>query len=266
MASELPPGITNSLAHADYHISQQQTQQHPAAVAPPSPIPIMPAEPMSPQVSSIKQRLKIFIPIMLILALVLIIYFVWNASTTPTSTSPAPISGITPQNFGNNPASKGSNTGATPSSDNGNIQVYIVGAVKNPGVYTLPAGARVYALLQAAGGPLPKANLVALNLAAKLTDGEEVYVTLIGEQPPTYLGGVPGSGSGTPNSNSTGQQVNINTASADELRQNLHISSTTAQNIVNYRLQHGPYSSIDQLLQVVSKTIYNRIRDQVTIQ
>jgi competence protein ComEA len=132
-------------------------------------------------------------------------------------------------------------------------------------VYTLPAGARVYALLQAAGGPLPKANLVALNLAAKLTDGEEVYVTLIGEQPPTYLGGVPGSGSGTPNSNSTGQQVNINTASADELRQNLHISSTTAQNIVNYRLQHGSYSSIDQLLQVVSKTIYNRIRDQVTI-
>jgi competence protein ComEA len=263
MASELPPGITNALTHAEYHISQQQTQQHPAAVAPPSPIPIMPAEPISPAVSSIKQRLKIFIPIMLILALVLIIYFVWNASTTPTS--PASISGVTPQNFGNNPTSKGSNTGATPSSDNGNIQVYIVGAVKNPGVYTLPAGARVYALLQAAGGPLPKANLVALNLAAKLTDGEEVYVTLIGEQPPTYLGGVPGSGSGTPNSNSTGQQVNINTASADELRQNLHISSTTAQNIVNYRLQHGPYSSIDQLLQVVSKTIYNRIRDQITI-
>lgn len=268
MASELPPGTTNLQARVDYYISQQQTQQHPVAIAPPSPIPIMPAEPaepISPPVSSIKQRLKIFIPVVLILALALIIYFVWNASTTPTSTSLSPISGITPQNFGNNPTSAGSNTGATPSSDNGNIQVYIVGAIKNPGVYTLPAGARVYALLQAAGGPLPKANLVALNLAAKLTDGEEVYVTLIGEQPPTYLGGVPGSGSGTPNSNSTGQQVNINTASADELRQNLHISSTTAQNIVNYRVQHGPYSSIDQLLQVVSKTIYNRIKDLVTI-
>lgn len=270
MASELPPGATNSQTRVEYHISQQQTQQHPAVIAPPSPIPIMPvepAEPMSPLVPSIKQRLKIFIPTVLILALALIIYFVWNASTTPTSTSPSPISGITPQNFGNNPTSARSNTGATPSSGNGNIQVYVVGAVKNPGVYTLPTGARVYALLQAAGGPLPKANLVALNLAAKLTDGEEVYVTLIGEQPPTYLGGVPGpgTGSGTPNSNSTGQQVNINTASADELRQNLHISSTTAQNIVSYRVQHGPYSSIDQLLQAVSKTIYNRIKDQVTI-
>ena len=265
MASELPPGTTNLPVHAEYHIAQQQTQQHPAVIIPPSPIPIMPAEPVPPPVSSIKQRLKLIIPTVLILALVLIIYFVWNASTTPTSTSPPPISGITPQNFGNNPTSTGSNTRTTPSSDNGNIQVYIVGAVKNPGVYTLPAGARVYALLQAAGGPLPKANLVALNLAAKLTDGEEVYVTLIGEQPPTYLGGVPGSGSGTPKSSSTGQQVNINTATADELRQNLHISSTTAQNIVNYRLQHGPYSSIDQLLQVVSKTIYNRIKDQITI-
>jgi len=266
MSSELPPGTTNSPVHAEYHISQQQTQQHPAMIASPSPIPIMPAEPagpMPPPVSSIKQRLKIFVPLVLILALMIIIYFIWNASTTPTS--PSPISGSTPQNFGNNPASKASNTSATPSSDNGNIQVYIVGAVKKPGVYTLPAGARVYALLQAAGGPLPKANLVALNLASKLTDGEEVYVTLIGEQPPTYLGGVPGSGGGTPNSNSTGQQVNINTATADELQQSLHVSSTTAQNIVNYRLQHGPYSSIDQLLQVVSKTIYNRIRDQVTI-
>ena len=266
MSSELPPGTTNSPVHAEYHISQQQTQQHPAMIASPSPIPIMPAEPagpMPPPVSSIKQRLKIFVPLVLILALMIIIYFVWNASNTPTP--PSPISGITPQNFGNTPTSKGSNAGATPSSDNGNIQVYIVGAVKKPGVYTLPAGARVYALLQAAGGPLPKANLVALNLASKLTDGEEVYVTLIGEQPPTYLGGVPGSGSGTPNSNATGQQVNINTATADELQQNLHVSSTTAQKIVNYRLQHGPYSSIDQLLQVVSKTIYNRIRDQVTI-
>ena len=54
-------------------------------------------------------------------------------------------------------------------------------------------------------------------------------------------------------------------ACSDELRTNLHISSTTAQNIVNYRIQHGSYSSIDQLLQVVSKSIYDRIKDLVTI-
>src|SRR5947207_5127216 len=117
----------------------------------------------------------------------------------------------------------------------------MVATVKHPGAYTLATNARVYDLLQAAGGPLPNANLVALNLAAKLTDGEEVYVTLVGEAPPTYMGGVPGPGTGTNGSTttSTDQLVNINTASADEMRQSLHISSTTAEAIVNYRLQHG---------------------------
>lgn len=265
MASIPPPNTSHSQAQVDYHISQQQTMQHMAANSLP-PIPIIPSDTAMtpPSGPSIKQRLKTIVPIVIVLVLVLIIYFVWNASTTSASLSPT--SGITQQNFANNPPSTSSNKATTPSStDSGSLQVYIVGAVKNPGVYTLPAGARVYALLQAAGGPLPKANLVALNLAAKLTDGEEVYVTLIGELPPTYMGGVPGSGSGTPNSNSTGQLVNINTASADELRQNLHVSSTTAQGIVNYRLQHGPYSSVDQLLQVVSKSIYDHIKNLVTI-
>ena len=144
--------------------------------------------------------------------------------------------------------------------------MYVVGAVKHPGVYTLATNARVYDLLQAAGGPLPKANLVALNLAAKLTDGEEVYVTLVGETPPTYMGGVPGPGTGTSsNTTNTGQLVNINTATADEMRQSLHLSSTTANAIVNYRLQHRDYTSVDQLLQVVSKTIYDKIKDLVTV-
>lgn len=265
MATNQPPFITHTQPNPDQHISQQQTLPHAAATNPPPlmPIPISPENPMVPSRLSIKQRLRVIIPIVILLLLVLVIYFVWNASTT--ASPPSSNSGITQQNFGNSPASTNSNTAATTPVDSGTIQAYIVGAVQHPGVYSLPAGSRVYALLQAAGGPLPKANLVALNLAAKLTDGEEVYVTLIGEIPPTYMGGVPGPGNGTPSSNSTGQMVNINTASADELRQNLHISSTTAQNIVNYRLQHGSYTSIDQLLQVVSKSIYDRIKGMVTI-
>jgi competence protein ComEA len=49
------------------------------------------------------------------------------------------------------------------------------------------------------------------------------------------------------------------------MRTALHVSSTTAQDIVNYRLQHGPYTSIDQLLNVVSKEIYDKIKNEVTI-
>ena len=208
--------------------------------------------------NSKKARLRL-IAIVIALALALALYFVWH-----TSSSTASPSVTTQQNFGSASSLKSSN-GSTSTSTSGEIQVYIVGEVKHPGVYSLPADARVYQLLQAAGGPLPKANLVALNLAAKVTDGQEVYVTRIGEIPPTYVGGVPGPGTGGSTTGQTGQLVNINTATVDELRQNLHISSTTAQAIVTYRLQHGSFTSVDELAQVVSKSIYDKIKGQVTV-
>jgi len=145
------------------------------------------------------------------------------------------------------------------------IEVYIVGAVNRPGVYVLATSARVYELLRVAGGPLPNANLVALNLAARLNDGQEVYVPLVGEPLPTYQGGVPNSGSATPSNTTTNTPVNINTATVDEMKQMLHVSSTTAQNIVNYRTQHGLFTSVDQLLQVVSKAIYDKVKNLVTV-
>src|SRR5947209_15325406 len=253
MASTPPPDTTNSLYY--HSITQQQTMPIPAA---PDPL-IPPIDASSPSIlSTSKRTLKRILPIVIALALVIVIYFVWNPP------APAPLStgsSVTQQNFGN-----GSTSTTKSSTTSGDMQVYVVGAVKHPGVYTLPPGARVYELLQAAGGPLPRANLVALNLAATLTDGQEVYVTLIGEIPPTYMGGVPGPpGSNITGSPTTGQLVNINTASAAEMRQSLHLSSTTAQNIVNYRLQQGPFTSIDQLLQVVSRSIYDKIKAQVTV-
>ncbi len=283
MASNPPPYTNSSQAQAQtqYHISQQQTMPQPAfpiSSTPPSPptstplftpIPTGQSGPL-PLVSqpSIKQRLKHIIPVGIAVTLLLMIYLAWNIAITPAPLSPVP--GVTQQNFGNGATSTTTkNSSGNVSTGSRDIQAYIVGAVKNPGVYTLPAGARIYALLQAAGGPLPKANLVALNLAATLTDGEEVYVTLIGEIPPSYVGGVPGpgsgSGSGIPPGNATGTLVNINTASATEMQQSLHVSSTTAQDIVNFRTQHGPFSSVDQLLQVVSRSIYDKIKGQVTI-
>jgi competence protein ComEA len=84
-----------------------------------------------------------------------------------------------------------------------------------------------------------------------------------GTSPKTYIGGVPGPG--TSGSATAGQLVNINTASVVEMRQSLHISTTTAQSIVNYRQQNGPFTSIDQLQQVVSKTIFAKIKGLVTI-
>ena len=204
-----------------------------------------------------KKKLTRVIAVIILLALCIALYFTWHTST-PTTTTPI----ITQQNFGGTTSNSSVNA-SSPQASNGDLHVYVVGAVKHPGVYILPAGARVYLLIQAAGGALPNADLVALNLAAPLNDGQEVYVTVIGEKPPTYIGGVPGPGaSGSPNA---GQLVNINTATVDEMRQYLHISSTTAQDIVNYRQQNGSFTSIDQLQLVVSKTIYNKIKGLITI-
>jgi competence protein ComEA len=210
----------------------------------------------------LQQRIARFVAPALVLLLLGAIALLWLMPTTSSSPSP---SSITQQSFSN---SSTSGTGDSGGGGGGDLHVYVTGAVRHPGVYDLPAGARVYQLIQAAGGTLPNANLVALNMAAPLTDGQEVYVISNGEIPPTYLGGVPGPGTvtssgGTPTA--SGQLININTASSDEMRTALHISSTTAQKIIDYRTQNGPYTSVDQLLQVVSKEIYDKIKDEVTV-
>jgi competence protein ComEA len=255
-----PIPVAATASASAYEISQQQTAPQPIATAStvdPLLATVDKLDPAAPS-SEKRKRWQRVVAVGLLLALLIALFFTWNGATPAASPSGNTIQ----QNFSGSPTGNTSST--TDSGSSGNtITVYVVGAVKHPGVYTLPTDARVYQLLQAAGGPLPNANLVALNLAAKLSDGEEVYVVHIGETPPTYSGGVPQPGTG----NSTGntQLININTASADEMRQALHISSATAQAIVNYRTQHGPFTSVEQLQQVVSQSIYDKIKDQVTV-
>ena len=254
------PQQNHSLELLRYYLSQQETMPYPTTTLPaassPSTVVVEQATPDSAQTK--KPQIKRNIVIVTVLALACALYFIWRPSSAPAAVSPS----ITPQNSTPGKTSTTANTATGSSSGaSGTIQVYIVGAVQNPGVYTLNANARVYQLLQAAGGPLSNADLTRLNLAAKLSDGQEVDVTTIGEAPPD-TGGTPTSATG---GGDTGQLVNINTASATELQQGLHVSSTTAKNIVSYRTQHGQFSSVADLLQVVSKTIYDRIKSQVTV-
>ncbi len=258
------------------YIAQQQTLPQPVPFSPPlssvlpsnnmpnlqQPVPL--AAPMPPSPLSKKKLIARIITVSLVIGLAGAIYGVWHSATpttTTTTTTTGSSASVTQQNF---------STSSTVVSTTDGIRVYVVGAVKHPGIYTLSSGARVYDLIQAAGGTLPSANLVAINLAAKLSDGQEVYITQVGETPPTYTGGVAGTtSSSTPgvvsSSTSSGQLVNVNTASVDELSQNLHISKKSAQTIVNYRTQHGDFSSVDSLAQVVSRTIYNKIKAQCTV-
>jgi competence protein ComEA len=196
--------------------------------------------------------------IAVILISALAFYLIWRPTSAASS---LPV--VAQQNASRTSSSNGKTTNAAVNSS-GSIEIYILGAVRHPGVYTLPADSRVYQLLLAAGGPLPNADLVALNLAAKLNDGQEIYVAAIGESPPPGLL-ISNSGSSSTTSAQGQNLVNINTATAQEMETQLHISSKTAQAIINYREQHGPFTSVSQLTQVVSKSIYDKIKNEVTV-
>ena len=282
-----PPQHANSNQQAGLrrqYIAQQQTLPQRVTFPPPHgpvlpttsvtnslpPVPaVSPLTTPAPTAQSKKKLITRMLAVFLVIGLVGAIYVVWHTTTPTTTTTTGSSANVSQQNF--------ATTDTTTSTTDG-IRVYVVGAVKNPGIYTLASGARVYDLIQAAGGTLPTANLVAINLAAKLSDGQEVYIAQVGETPPSYTGGVSstgssasgiGGGSSTPavgsGSNSNNQLVNINTASAEELTLNLHVSKKTAQTIIDYRTQNGNYSSVDQLAVVVSRTIYNKIKAQCTV-
>ncbi len=132
------------------------------------------------------------------------------------------------------------------------VFVYAAGAVVRSGVYQVPAGARVTDVVDAAGGPAPDADLQQLNLAAKVADGERVYVPRRGETPPTPVG--PGTGdSGTGGSTSSGSAngpVNLNTATLDQLETLPGVGPATAQAILDYRKEHGRFANVDELIEV----------------
>lgn len=153
--------------------------------------------------------------------------------------------------FGNlgQPSANAASVGQTAQ---GTLEAYIVGAVLHPGVYRMPNGARIQDLLAAAGGARVGADLVRVNQAAFLFDGEEVYVPLIGEPFPTDVGGI--------------ILVNINVASAETMHLQLGVSLKTADAIVAYRETHGSFTAINQLLLVpISRAIYDRIKSMVTV-
>jgi competence protein ComEA len=140
------------------------------------------------------------------------------------------------------------------------LVVDVAGLVRRPGVYTFPPGSRVIDAIRRAGGPLPKADLSTLNLAAPLTDGTQIAVS-DGSAPPTS--GAPGaSGAG-----GSGALVNINAASETELEALTGVGPVTANAIIQYRTEHGPFATVDDLLNVsgIGPATLEELRSQVTV-
>jgi competence protein ComEA len=131
----------------------------------------------------------------------------------------------------------------------GEVVVHAAGAVVRPGVYRLPASARVADLVAAAGGSTLDADLDRVNLAAPLVDGERVYVPHLGEDPPAVIDGA-GAGGEAGDPAAGPQPIDLNEATVGELETLPGVGPAIAQAIVDYREENGPFSSVDQLLDV----------------
>lgn len=120
------------------------------------------------------------------------------------------------------------------------LVVHVTGAVVNPGVAELPPGARVADAVAAAGGMTEDADESALNLAALVVDGTQVYVPRIGEGPPPIAAAPSGAAQES-------GLVNLNTADAAGLATLPGIGPALADRIITYRETHGPFGTVADL-------------------
>lgn len=149
----------------------------------------------------------------------------------------------------------------------GGLLVHVVGAVAEPGLVTVPDGARVADALQAAGGVTGKADLTALNLARTVVDGEQLYVPEPGE---TVAGaGAPAAGGqiAPGSAPAAGGAVDINTADAVALEALPGVGPSIAQAIVEWREANGPFASVDELEDVpgIGPATLDEIRESARV-
>jgi competence protein ComEA len=140
------------------------------------------------------------------------------------------------------------------------LVVSVVGKVRKPGLVTVPAGSRLVDAVRAAGGPMPGVDLTALNLARKVTDGEQIVVG--GPAPaeaPAGTAGAPAAGATT--------VVNLNSATLAELDSLPGVGPVIAQRILDWRAAHGGFTSVDQLRDVsgIGDRTFEHLRDLVTV-
>lgn len=134
-------------------------------------------------------------------------------------------------------------TGASAEQD-GAIVVDVAGEVRRPGIVVLPLGSRVVDAIEAAGGARRGVDLRTLNLARPLSDGEQVLVGAL----PGALGAALAPGAVAPPPG--GGLVNLNTADAATLDTLPGVGPVTAAAILEWREQHGGFTSVDELLEV----------------
>ena len=141
------------------------------------------------------------------------------------------------------------------------LVVHVVGEVRRPGLYRLRDGSRIADAVRRAGGARHGADLAALNLAAPLVDGVQVLVPSRAVAAAVSPGAA-AVGGGAP----AASAVSLSSATVEELDELPGVGPITAQKIVDYRAEHGPFASVDDLDAVpgIGPTRIEQLRDLVT--
>ncbi len=149
------------------------------------------------------------------------------------------------------------------------ICVHICGAVSKPGVYTVEEGMRVFDVIETADGLTEEAAADYLNQAALVSDGQKIYVPTNTE---IQEGTVPTGGSedimqsvGTDAAES--QLININEATAEQLKELPGVGDSRANSIIAYRESHGGFGSKEEIMQVegIKEGMYSKMKDRISI-
>jgi competence protein ComEA len=148
----------------------------------------------------------------------------------------------------------------SPSPSGSPLMVDVTGYVHKPGVFEFPPGSRVIDAVERAGGATSNADLSAINLAALLVDGSQIVVP--------KEGGSTAGGSTGPSPGATGGSIiNVNSASESELETLTGVGPVLAAAILQYRTDHGPFTSVDQLEDVsgIGPATLEALRPEVTV-
>jgi competence protein ComEA len=155
----------------------------------------------------------------------------------------------------------------------GEIFVEVSGAVKNPGVYCVAEDARVYQLIELAGGMTKKAQKNYLNLAEKVSDGQKIQVLTKKQYRKQNSKSAQedaavsdNTGEGGTNLSET-DKLNINTATAEQLTNLSGIGQTKAAAIVAYREEHGAFSAVEDIKNVsgIGDATFANIESEITV-
>jgi competence protein ComEA len=140
--------------------------------------------------------------------------------------------------------------------------VHVAGAVRAPGLYTLPEGSRVADAIEAARGATTSADLGAINLAELVVDGAKIDVPRRGETPEAAATVAPTTGS-----SDAPQTIDLNSADAAALETIPGIGPVRAAAIVQHRDDNGPFATVDALLEVsgIGPATLESVRPYVTV-